>query len=197
MGSLGMDIKEVDVLVIGAGFGAVTLLQKLLKRGFNVQVYEKGQSFGGIWYWNVYPGARVDTDSPIYQIFDEELWKDFTFKERYSGWQDLRRYFAHVDSKWDLRKHFEFNKNVESARFDEDSRMWHVECSDGSVTHCRYFVPCVGFAARKHTPSFPGLGTFEGDVYHTAIWPQYGVNLKGKRVSNHQSDWNCLLSCSP
>ena len=48
MGSL--DIKEVDVLIVGAGFGAVTLLHKLLKEGFDVQVYEKGGNYGGIWY---------------------------------------------------------------------------------------------------------------------------------------------------
>lgn len=64
-------------------------------------------AYSGIWYWNVYPGARVDTDTPIYQLFDKELWDDFTFKERYAGWKELRRYFDHVDKKWNLRQHFE------------------------------------------------------------------------------------------
>ena len=50
MGSVGeVDIKEVDCLIIGGGFGAITLLQKLLKQGFDARVYEKGSSFGGIW----------------------------------------------------------------------------------------------------------------------------------------------------
>lgn len=39
-----------------------------------------------------YPGARVDSDTPIYQLFDKELWEDFTYTERYPDWRDLRRY---------------------------------------------------------------------------------------------------------
>ena len=46
---------------------------------------------------NCYPGARVDSDTPIYQLFDKELWSTFTFKERYAGWRELRRYFEHVE----------------------------------------------------------------------------------------------------
>jgi cation diffusion facilitator CzcD-associated flavoprotein CzcO len=180
---MGLDISEVDVLIVGAGFGAVAVLHRCLEAGFDVKVYEKGANFGGIWYWNCYPGARVDTDTPIYQLFDKEIWEDFTFKERYPGWQDLRRYFAHVDKKWKLSEHFTFNKFVQTATFDEKQRRWFVECADGSQTWCRYFIPCLGFAAKKFTPSFPGLGSFEGEVFHTGVWPQYGVNLRGKRVA--------------
>ena len=44
-------------------------------------------------------------------------------------------------------------------------------------------MPCVGFAAKKHTPDIPGIGTFKGDIYHTAVWPQYGVDMKDKKVA--------------
>ncbi len=49
MGSAGLEIKEVECLIIGAGFGAITLLHRLLKEGFDARVYEKGSGFGGIW----------------------------------------------------------------------------------------------------------------------------------------------------
>ena len=151
---------------------------------------------------NNHRGARVDTDTPIYQLYDKELWEDFTFKERYAGWQELRRYFDHVDKKWNLRQHFEFvirhlstvfsqrlttshrfNKNVDKATFDENQKKWFVECSDGSETWCRWFIPCLGFAARKYLPPYPGFSNFKGEVYHTGVWPQYGVNLKGKKIA--------------
>lgn len=45
----------------------------LRKQGLNVKIIEKGPASGGIWYWNCYPGARVDSDAPIYQLFDKEL----------------------------------------------------------------------------------------------------------------------------
>lgn len=125
----------------------------------------------------------MDTDTPIYQLYDKELWEDFTFKERYSGWPELRRYFEYVEKKWDLKKHMQFNKHVDAATFDEKRHQWLIECSDGSEIYARWFIPCIGFAARRYTPPVNGLGNFRGDVYHTAVWPQHGVNLKNKRVA--------------
>lgn len=53
MGSTGEpEIPEVDVLIVGAGFGAFTILNRLRKRGLSVTIYEKGSASGGIWYWN-------------------------------------------------------------------------------------------------------------------------------------------------
>jgi len=176
-------IDHVDVLLVGAGFGSFTLLNKLRKLGYSVKIYEKGAASGGIWYWNCYPGARVDSDTPIYQLFDKELWEDFTFKERYAGGPELRRYFNHIEKKWHVSDHITYNKHVDGATFDETSHKWMVECSDGSYLSCSWFIPCIGFASRRYTPPFPGLGNFRGDIYHTAVWPQHGVNLKNKRIA--------------
>lgn len=92
---------------------------------------------------NCYPGARVDSDTPIYQLFDKELWSTFTFTERYAGWKEWRRYFEHVEKVWDVRKDVEFNKHVDGAVFDEQRHQWLVECSDGTEIYCRWFIPGV------------------------------------------------------
>lgn len=176
-------IEHVDVLLVGAGFGSFTLLNKLRKQGYNVRIYEKGPASGGIWHWNCYPGARVDSDTPIYQLFDKELWEDFTFKERYAGGPELRRYFDHIEKKWNVSGHITYNKHVDGATFDESKKHWLVECSDGSEINCTFFIPCIGFASRRYTPPIQGLSNFRGDIYHTAVWPQHGVNLKNKRIA--------------
>ena len=176
-------IPEIDVLIVGAGFGAIITLQKIRQLGLNAKLYEKGSAKGGIWYWNCYPGARVDSDTPIYQLFDKELYEGFTFKDRYAGWEELRRYFEYVDEKWDVKKDVVFNKHVDSAVFDESRHQWLVETSDGQEIYCKWFIPCIGFASRRYSPPIPGLGNFKGDIYHTAVWPQHGVNMKGKRVA--------------
>lgn len=50
---------EVDVLIVGAGFGGVYLLHKLRDElGFKCKIFEAGTELGGIWHWNGYPGAR-------------------------------------------------------------------------------------------------------------------------------------------
>ncbi|KAK5071219.1 hypothetical protein LTR64_007723 [Lithohypha guttulata] len=176
-------VEHVDILLVGAGFGSFTLLNRVRRLGYSVKIYEKGAASGGIWYWNCYPGARVDSDTPIYQMFDKEIWEDFTFKERYAGGPELRRYFDHLEKKWNLNEHITYNKHVDSAVFDETSKMWLVECSDGSEIYCKWFIPCIGFASRRYTPPIQGLGNFRGDIYHSAVWPQHGVNLKGKRIA--------------
>jgi len=95
----------------------------------------------------------------------------------------LKRYFNHVEKKWDLQKDIEYNKNVEGATFDEERHQWVVDCADGTETRCRWFIPAIGFAAKRYVPPYRGLSHFEGDVFHTAVWPQWGVNLKNKRIA--------------
>ena len=58
--------EAFDALIIGAGFSGLYQLERLRAEGFNVRLFEAGSGLGGIWYWNCYPGARVDTHVPNY-----------------------------------------------------------------------------------------------------------------------------------
>ncbi|WP_426414157.1 hypothetical protein [Bradyrhizobium ganzhouense] len=49
--------------------------------GMSVHVVEAGSGLGGVWYWNCYPGARVDSPGPMYQFSREDLWRDWKFTE--------------------------------------------------------------------------------------------------------------------
>jgi len=70
------DNLDIDVLIVGAGFGGVYLLHRFRDElGLKCKVYEAGQELGGIWHWNCYPGARVDTQVPIYEYSLEKVWK--------------------------------------------------------------------------------------------------------------------------
>jgi cation diffusion facilitator CzcD-associated flavoprotein CzcO len=92
-------VEELDVLVVGAGFAGLYQLDHLRRLGYNVKVFEAGSDIGGIWYWNCYPGARVDSYGPLYQFSSEELWRDWNYSELYPSWEELRAYFRHVDKK--------------------------------------------------------------------------------------------------
>ncbi|KAK5242670.1 hypothetical protein LTR40_012698 [Exophiala xenobiotica] len=148
MGSVGGK-SEYDVVLIGAGFGGYTMLPRLRNLGLRVKIFERGSGPGGVWYWNQYPGARVDSDSPTYQFFDKEVWEGFTFSERFPGFRELQEYFAYVEKKWDLRKDIEYFKDVKSAHWLEDSKRWWIECSDGTETLCKWMFANVGFAAKE------------------------------------------------
>jgi cation diffusion facilitator CzcD-associated flavoprotein CzcO len=48
MGSIEQsEVGYTDVLIIGAGFGAFTVLNRVRRQGFDVTIYEKGASSGG------------------------------------------------------------------------------------------------------------------------------------------------------
>ena len=55
---------EVEVAVIGGGFGGLLAGARLRQAGLSsVRIIEKGGDFGGTWYWNRYPGAACDIES--------------------------------------------------------------------------------------------------------------------------------------
>jgi cation diffusion facilitator CzcD-associated flavoprotein CzcO len=174
--------EPLDVLIIGAGFSGVYLLHRLRERGFRVRLLEAGAELGGIWYWNCYPGARVDSHVPNYEFSLEELWRDWNWTERFPAWDELRRYFHHVDQKLGLSRDVRFHSRVTAARFDPDTDQWHVECGDGYRARARFLIPCTGFAAKAYLPRLAGLDSFTGPCVHTAHWPQEGLDLAGRRV---------------
>lgn len=188
----------IDILLVGAGFSGrqrrsiiqtadseppgIYQLYYYRKLGYSVRVFEAAPDLGGTWYSNRYPGARVDSDHPHYQLSLPELWQDWTWRERYPGQLELLEYFKYVDKKLDVKKDVSFNTRVVSASFDQQEERWIVVTENGLVVRPRFFVLCVGFAAKSYTPDFKGLDKFEGVWYHSSKWPQEGVDLKNKRV---------------
>lgn len=109
-----------------------------------VKICERGAAGGGVWYWNCYPGAHVDIDTLTYQLCDkEDLCEDFTFKEHYAGWQELRRYFEFTKQKWDVMKRLFPTSNVDGATYDERGHQGLVECSDGGYVYGSFRVLAV------------------------------------------------------
>ena len=175
--------EVLDVLVVGAGFAGLYQLENLRSRGYSVKVVEAGEGLGGIWHWNRYPGARVDSEGPIYQFTRPDLWDEFAFSELYPGGDELRRYFKYVDAKLDLSKDIYYNTRVASAEFDETANTWTVTAENGSAFVCKYFVLCTGFAAKPIFPKLAGMDSFAGINHHTGLWPEGGIDFAGKRIA--------------
>ncbi len=174
--------QSFDVIVVGAGFAGLYQLYQLRKKGFSVRLLEAGAKPGGIWYWNCYPGARVDTHVPIYEYSMESLWQEWNWSERFPGRDELRRYFDYVDEKLDLSRDIDYDTRVTGAEFDTQENQWRIETESGPLYSAQYFVLCTGFAAKPYIPDLKGLKEFQGPCHHTALWPQEGLDLAGKRV---------------
>jgi cation diffusion facilitator CzcD-associated flavoprotein CzcO len=175
-----------QVAVIGAGFSGIYQLYKLKEAGFNARLYEQGSGVGGIWYWNCYPGARVDTPVPTYQVTTEGTWNEWNWSQRFPDYAELRKYFQHLVDVWKLGELITFNTRVEQMLWDDKSHDWKLKLrQDGAekAAVAEHVVICTGFGSHPYVPAFKGLNTFKGEIYHTGQWPQGGVALEGKRVA--------------
>lgn len=123
------------------------MLKELRQRGFNCVIYEAGQSLGGTWRWNRYPGARVDSETPEYEFSWPEVWKDWTWSTNYPDYRELRAYFDHVDRVLDIKKDCAFETVVVNAQFDTQEGKWHVDTADGRKAKSKYFVVAAGFVS--------------------------------------------------
>ena len=177
------DRVDVDVVIVGAGFGGLYALHRLRGLGLAVRAFEAGTGVGGTWYWNRYPGARCDVESLEYSYsFDEQLQQDWDWTERYAAQPEILAYAEHVADRFDLLADISFETRVVGAAFDDATSTWSVETDRGERVRCRFVVAATGCLSTANTPEIDGLATFEGTVLHTGRWPRDGVDLAGLRV---------------
>ena len=175
--------SSVDVVVVGAGFAGMYALYRLRGLGLSVRVFETGDSVGGTWYWNRYPGARVDVPSLFYSYsFSSELQQEWSWPETYSAQPDLLRYAEGVADRFDLRRDIAFETTVVRAAWDDRAARWTIETDRGDRVSARYLVSAAGCLSATNVPDFDGIESFRGKWYHTSRWPKEGVDLAGKRV---------------
>ena len=176
---------DVDAVVIGAGFSGMHMLKSLRDRlGLKVRVYEAGETVGGTWYWNRYPGARCDSDAYIYCFtWDRQLLQEWEWSERYPEQPEILRYLEHVAERHALKRDIQFNTRVTGAEFDETTNLWTVRTDKGEEVAARYLIAAVGTLSTANVPQLKGLERFEGKCYHTSRYPRGGVDFTGKRVA--------------
>ena len=179
------DAIEIDAAIIGSGFAGLYSMHKLRNDlGLTVQGFDNAGDVGGTWYWNRYPGARSDTEVNAYcYFFDRDLYESWQWSERYPRHTEIRAYLNHVADRYDLRRSYQFNTQVESAVWDEERSRWILTTDRGQTFAARFLIEAVGLLSATNIPEFPGQENFEGKIYHTARWPHEDVDLAGKRVA--------------
>lgn len=175
--------RRVDVVVVGAGFGGLYAIWKFREMGLKVQGFEAGGDVGGVWYWNRYPGARVDLPSIDYSYsFSREIEQEWTWSEEFAAQPELLSYFNFVATRLDLRKHIQFNTRVSGATWDDTRKLWEVRTGNGDVVEAPYCVMATGPLSIPKDPDIPGIQRFRGELLRAQKWPQQPVSFAGKRV---------------
>ena len=177
-------IEHYDAVIIGAGVGGLYALHHLRAMGLSVRVYDAAAGVGGTWWWNRYPGARVDgPGSPFYcYTFSEELVREWDWAETQPSQAQVLTYLEHVADRFDLRRDIQLETWVSNPRYDEAAQRWTVETSAGQRVSAQFLICAAGTLSEPHKPDFAGFDDFTGECYHTGRWPQEPVSFAGKRV---------------
>ena len=182
---------DVDVVVIGGGFGGLQAGARLRDAGVqDIRVIEKGGDFGGTWYWNRYPGAQCDIESYIYLPLLEEL--GYIPKEKYAYAKEILDYSQAIGRHYDLYDNALFQTEVTEMRWDEARSRWVVSTNRGDRVNARFVAMANGPLNRPKLPGIPGITDFKGHTFHTSRWdygytgggPEGGLEkLRDKRVA--------------
>lgn len=174
--------RQVDIVVVGAGIGGLYAVHRFRQLGFDVLGVERADDVGGTWYWNKYPGARVDTYSLNYSYgFDDDLQQEWEWSERYATQPEIHAYLRTVADRYDLRQEFLLGTTVVRANFDQRISRWMVETDNNGVIEAQFVVTAAGVLSATQLPDIPGIEEFEGRCVHTSRWPA-DLDARGLRV---------------
>ncbi|HAQ03779.1 MAG TPA: monooxygenase, partial [Acidimicrobiaceae bacterium] len=153
--------NEVDVVVIGGGFGGLIAGARLKNAGIDdVLLIEKGADFGGTWYWNQYPGARCDVESYIYLPLLEEV--DKIPSEKYASATEIQEHARAIANRFDLDKDVCFQTEVKSIQWNANTSRWIVVTDRGDAIKARFVVMASGPLHKLKLPGIEGIDTFAG-----------------------------------
>lgn len=175
--------KELDVLVVGAGFSGLYSLHRLRALGLSVHVVEADDDLGGVWYRNRYPGARCDIESVDYcYSFDDSIVQEWTWTERYPAQPEILSYINFVAARLDLRRGISFTTMVTSMSWDSTTCRWRVATDQGDSIVAHHVIMASGQLSKPQFPDIEGIEDFAGQLLHTGDWPRGGAELTGKRI---------------
>ena len=162
-------LDEVDVVVIGGGFGGLLAGARLREAGVErLRMIEKGGDFGGTWYWNRYPGAMCDVESYIYLPLLEEI--GYVPKEKYSHAPEILAHSQAIGRHFDLYRDVCFQTEVTELRWDEEEARWIISTNRGDRMRTRFVCMANGPLHRPKLPGVPGIDSYEGHTFHTSRW---------------------------
>ncbi len=171
---------DVDVLIIGAGFGGLGMAIRLRQAGMHrFTILERAGEIGGTWRDNTYPGCACDIPSHLYSWSFES---NPEWTRMYPTQPEIQEYLLRSVEKYGLRSSIRFDSEVREAVFDDRDQSWRVTTVRGDSITARSVVAGMGGLSRPAYPNIPGLDRFEGSAFHSACW-DHSCDLTGKRVA--------------
>lgn len=186
-----VEAAHYDAVVVGAGITGIYQVYVLRNMGLSVKGFDGASDVGGTWYWNRYPGCRLDTESYAYGYFAlTGIIPEWRWSERFAGQPEMLRYINHAADRMDVRRSYQFKTRVDQAFYNESANLWELGLSTGERVTCRYLVSAVGPLSATRMPNIEGIEAFQGESFHTSRWPRdpshptgaKQIDYTGKRV---------------
>lgn len=180
MESKSVEIKQLKVLIIGAGFSGICMAIMLKQRGINdFVILEKGSGLGGTWRLNTYPGAECDIPSALYSYSFEH---NPQWAYKWSGQQQILRYQEDTAAKYNIQQHIVLNTEVAESKYIEEEKRWLISTVEGQQYYAQHLVSAIGQLHHPSTPVITGAEIYSGQRFHSANW-DHSVDLQDKQVA--------------
>ncbi len=127
-----------------------------------------GGDFGGVWYWNRFPGIQCDNDAYCYIPMLEEL--NFIPSKKFADGAEIYEHCRRIAKHFGLYDGAIFSTQVRTVRWDESIKRWRLNTNRGDDIRARFVVLTAGSYNRPKLPGIPGIKDFKGHVFHSARW---------------------------
>jgi len=161
--------EDIDVAVLGGGWSGILAGMHLRRVGISsFRNIDHAGDFGGVWYWNRYPGLQCDNDAYCYLPRLEET--GFMPSKKFTDGHEIREYAQALARKHNLYENALFHTMVDSMRWDEKSKRWRITTRQGDNIRARFVIMANGLLNIPKLPGVPGIHDFKGHMFHTARW---------------------------
>ena len=180
--------EDIDVIVLGGGWGGIMAAYHLTQAGItNFRNVDTAGDFGGVWYWNRYPGIQCDNESYCYLPLLEEM--GFMPSKKFADGWEIFQYARSIAAKYGFADQALFHTHIRSLRWDDQLNRWRISTNRGDDIRARFVVLACGVLNMPKLPSIPGIHDFKGKIFHTARWDyEYTGGSYGKPVLDKLSD---------
>src|SRR6202012_4569718 len=171
---------EVDVAVVGAGFGGLLTGARLRELGVeSVRLIDKAADVGGTWYWNRYPGIACDVESYVYIPLLEEL--GYIPTEKYAKGTEIFAHCRRIAEHYDLYRDACLQTEVREIRWDASNSRWLISTDRGDEIRARFVAMATAYLQKPKLPGIPGITAFAARTSPTSRWDyEYtGTDLAG------------------
>ena len=161
--------EDLDVAVLGAGWSGILAGYHLKQAGVSTfRNIDHAGDFGGVWYWNRYPGLQCDNDAYCYLPLLEET--GFMPSKKFADGWEILEYCQSIAKQSGLYDNALFHTLVTSMRWDDKISRWRIGTNRGDEIRARFVIMAGGLLNIPKLPGIPGIKNFKGKMFHTARW---------------------------